>query len=275
MLANSSKLEGIAQTLFIPLFFRSCETERPDALFRDDLAVKLVQDSVYDFSNLTGHDLLQATIVLRVHAIDRLIQRYLPPGAAGTVVNLGSGLDTRFQRLNNSQSTWYEVDLPQVTALRHTLMDESERHRFIGASILKKDWLEKIDVHAEEPIIIVAEGLLPYFTAAQVRTLVVELKRRFAGAILIFDTIAPWQTIMSHFHPALMFGRIPPFRWGLTDAAVVEQWAEGIALLAQVYYLNQAAHRLGMYTWFRFLPPIGCGFSIVAYRLGNNPLLKG
>ena len=38
------------------------------------------------------------------------------------VVHLGCGLDTRFERVDNGQVEWFDLDIPDVMALRESLI---------------------------------------------------------------------------------------------------------------------------------------------------------
>ena len=46
----SVNLSGVAETLLITLYFRAVESQRPDALVRDEQAVELISQLDYDFS---------------------------------------------------------------------------------------------------------------------------------------------------------------------------------------------------------------------------------
>jgi hypothetical protein len=50
-----------------------------------------------------------------------------------TIVNIGCGLDTTFSRIDNGKIQFYELDLPDVIALRKNLRFEHDlRHELMG-----------------------------------------------------------------------------------------------------------------------------------------------
>ncbi len=53
---------------------------------------------------------------------------------------------------------WFDVDLPQVIALRRQLHSESETYRLVGSSVTDPGWLNEFPT--DGPVLIVAEGLL-------------------------------------------------------------------------------------------------------------------
>ena len=91
----SPTLEGVAETLLIPLFIRARETGREDALLKDETAVELVKCIDFDFSQikLQEHDVLG--LILRVREFDRFVRNFLESNPEGVVVHIGCGFDTR------------------------------------------------------------------------------------------------------------------------------------------------------------------------------------
>jgi O-methyltransferase involved in polyketide biosynthesis len=45
-------LSGVAETLLIPLYNRAMESQRPDAMLKDEKAVALVTQMSYDFDRV-------------------------------------------------------------------------------------------------------------------------------------------------------------------------------------------------------------------------------
>lgn len=265
MFSVPSEMKGVAETLFLPLYFRALETLKKDGLFKDPLAVELVSQINYDFSRLKHFDLLRSVVAMRVHQFDRCVQVFVNKNPSGTIVNLGCGLDTRFQRFDNGCLKWYEVDLPEVIAFRKCFFKPAKRYRYISGSILDPNRLKSIETASEDGVLFLAEGLFPYFRESVLRKIVVNLSCRFPGGMLIFDAVSPTQAVLSRFHPAF---RIPGvhIRWGVDRADVIETWGAGLRLLWQDYYFSEAQHRMGWYNLFRFFPHVRYGFSMVALR---------
>lgn len=266
----SPNLEGISETLFIPLYFRALETRRSDALFKDPLAVELVSRIDYDFSGFEGYDLLQTVVACRVQQLDRCVQAFIEYAPQATVINIGCGLDTRFQRLDNGLMHWYELDLPKVITLRRHFFEEKTRYRFIPGSVLDLIREAELEIDSEKGLLLLAEGLFPYFQKDQMVQTLRGLKQRFPGAVLVFDAVSPLQVELSRYHPALTITDAR-FNWGLDRAEDIEDWEAGVRLLFQAYYLDKNEHRLGWYNMLRMFPFVRCGFSIVAYGLGTGP----
>lgn len=262
----STDIGGISETLFLPLYFRAIETGRADALFEDPLAEMLVAEIDYDFEKLSGDDLLQTTVAMRVHEFDRQVKTYIEEHPWATVVNLGCGLDTRFDRLDNGLITWYECDFPDVISLRKQLLPEGDRHRLVACSVVEDGWLDNLDLSTDHGLLFIAEGLFPYFETTQINGIAQKLRHHFPGAILMFDTLSPLQVDMCQYHPVLK-GMDAEIKIGIRSAVDFEDRKNGVRLLWQAFYFSKWLPRLGWLNFLNFLPPIRYGFSVVAYQL--------
>ena len=100
-------LEGVSETLLIPLYIRARESQHPDAILKDDLAVAVINQFDYDFSRirLQQHDLVG--IIMRVKKFDSHVRDFLSRSLDAVVVHIGCGLDTRFERVDDGRVEWF------------------------------------------------------------------------------------------------------------------------------------------------------------------------
>jgi O-methyltransferase involved in polyketide biosynthesis len=257
-------LNAVSQTLLIPLYFRAMESRRPDALLRDPKAVELVDQLDCDFSGIQKMKNEQVNYLLRMREFDRLARAFLDDHPAGVIVDLGCGLDTRFERVDNGQLDWYGLDLPEVIALRKELLEETPRSHFIGCSVLDFSWMDALSSQAGKAILFLAEAMLVYLEEADVQRLVAALARRFPGAELVCEVYSP---VVLRLHPRPAAVAQP--HWGLKDDRDVEAWAPGIHLLSQWYFFDKPEPRLGAFQLMRFFPFLARLVRIVHYRLGK------
>lgn len=259
-------LSGVSETLLLPLYWRARESQRPDALLRDDKAVELVRAMNYDFAKCQKMSNEQVTPLVRVRVIDRVTRSYLERYPGGVVVELGCGLDTRFFRIEDGAAVWYELDLPPVIALRRQLLGEPPRTHLIGCSMLDFGWMEEIP--DKRACLFIAEGVFPYFKAREIEQLVLELKKRFPGAELVFDAITPM--LIGVHNRELKAAQFPArLRWGLKRGVELESWGEGIRLLDEWFYFDQPEARERGMGWMRYVPILNKSASILHYRLGE------
>lgn len=183
-------LEGVPETLLWTLWFRAAEARRPDAVLRDPVAVELVERIDYPFAARFGpaSGVVAQWQALRSFTFDEAIRRFCAEHPGGTVVALGEGLETAFERVDDGRVRWLGVDLPKVAELRGRLLgDEGRRHRFHAGSALDPAWMD--DVDAERGVLITAQGLLMYLQPEEVYGLLTACAARFPGQAMVFDTV--------------------------------------------------------------------------------------
>jgi O-methyltransferase involved in polyketide biosynthesis len=115
------------------------------------------------------------------------VRRFISSNPAGAVVALGEGLETQFWRVDNGQVRWLTVDLPDTMELRHRLLPDGPRQSSYCGSALDLSWLDRLG--PADPILISAQGLLPYFERDQVHGLIAGIAERLPGARLVFDVV--------------------------------------------------------------------------------------
>jgi O-methyltransferase involved in polyketide biosynthesis len=148
-------LSGVAETSLIALYVRAVESQRPDALVKDEKAVALVTRMGYDFDRIrrfptSGY--IVATTIRRNQELDRQARDFLARQPEAVVVHIGCGLDSRFERVDNGQVEWYDLDLPQAIALRRKFIgDEGGRYHLLGCSVLDNAWLDTVSAHRRAP----------------------------------------------------------------------------------------------------------------------------
>jgi O-methyltransferase involved in polyketide biosynthesis len=273
MSENSQDLAGVAETLLIPLYVRALETERPDALLKDERAVALVAQMRPAFSRIDELKLDEGdrlAIVLRNREFDRNARAFMTQHPQAVVVHIGCGLDARFDRVDDGRVEWYDLDLPEVIELRRKhVATVGRRHHLVACSVFDGQWLDMLSVHHARPILFMAEGVLMYFEEVQVKSLVLTLRERFAGAELVFDAFTPCLVRMNNLRMrrTKLGAR---YGWGLKRAKDIETWSPGIRLLTEWFPFSRPEPRLASLRWVRYVPPLAKVMGVFHYQLGET-----
>lgn len=264
-------LSDVAETLLIPLYIRAIESQRPDALIKDEKAVALVRQMDYDFSRILAKidEEVRVAVVLRNREFDRYARDFLARYPEAVVVHIGCGFDARFERVDNGQVEWYDLDLPEVIELRRKLIGgEGARHHFLACSVLDSAWLNAVSVHRRRPFLFLAEGVLMYFEEAQLKSLVLTLKEHFPGAELVFDAFSPFFVWANNRRVArTKIGA--RCHWALKRGKDLERWGDGICLLDEWFPFSRPEPRLARVQWVRFIPLLIKTTGVFHYRLGK------
>jgi O-methyltransferase involved in polyketide biosynthesis len=239
--------------MLIPLWARAVETERKDAIVRDDKAAEMVRRIDYDFSKFKKARLSQLGVSIRTMLLDEAAGDFLVRHQDAVVVNLGAGLDTRYERLG-LDIEWYELDLPRSIELRRRFFAETERYRFIAQSMLDDSWMDGIG-GTGRPVLLIAEGLFMYFEESELRLLMGRLAERFAGAEMLVEVMGPALVGKSKKHDSVSkIDKAPEFKWGIVDSRDLEQWHPGIRFVNEWCYFDYHKRRAGLVGYIVRLP---------------------
>jgi O-methyltransferase involved in polyketide biosynthesis len=222
------------ETLLIPLYSKATESRRPNPIFVDEKAQAILDRVDYDFARLKTPRKTTVTLCIRANQLDAYAREFLADQPNGLVLHLGCGLDSRCLRVNHGQVEWYDLDLPAVIDLRRKFYVETERYHMLPSSVTDWPWLDHIS-SAGRSVLVIAEGLLMYLTEADVRTLVLKLKKTFPGCRLAFDAFSALTAARVSAHPSLKKTGAE-VRWGIDDAKAIESWAPGIHLKEEWYF---------------------------------------
>jgi O-methyltransferase involved in polyketide biosynthesis len=259
-------LGPVQRTLFFPLLARARETRRANPLMRDPKAVELV--NAIDFDPGTyGQGPMSFAVVIRTMILDWWVRQFLADHPEGTVIELGTGLNTRFERTDNGSVHWIDLDLPDTIELRRRFFRDTGRHRMLAASLLDEDWLAEAGT-LPGPYFFVSDGVLVYLTEEEVTSTLARIAARFPGARLAFDTY-PRVTFAGEHKMAAKRG-IAPWQWSCDDPRTLERL--GLRLLETATVTRPPAGvRASLPARYRYLIPLanpilGRGLTLSLFR---------
>jgi O-methyltransferase involved in polyketide biosynthesis len=237
------ELGEIQKTLLIPLWGRAKEMEKPKPLVRDTYARDLVSRLDFDFGTLFGRMPGQFLIncAVRAHAFDQALHRFIAANPTGTIINIGAGLDTTFQRVDNGRITWYDLDLPDSMALRRQLIPEGARNFTIARSVFDRTWFEDVKVKGSK-VFMMAGGVFAYLPEKEIRALFLDLIGAFPESEIMFEIYAKLMVWIRNVFLRKNSGtgdRIAPFRWGVNSAQAIAKWSPAIKVLEQQPFYAQ------------------------------------
>ena len=181
----------VQETLIIPLFARKVCSELYPNIYRDETAVRLIDEINYDFSEAEkkSRSLMQRfgslEVAMRQNDLSFEVRDYLKDHPNAAVVNLGCGLDGTGRACDNGRCKIYNLDFPDVIAVRNELLPAGEREKNIPCDLNDTAWFSKID--ASGGAIFFASGVFYYFLTEQVKALVQSMTNAFPGGVLVFD----------------------------------------------------------------------------------------
>jgi len=222
-------LGAVQETLFITLAARARETGKKHPLLRDPKAAEILAAVDFDAEKY-GRGWAGGVTVLRTLIFDTWVRAFLAGHPAGTVVEVGTGLNTRFDRVDNGQVHWIDMDLPDTIELRRRFFADSGRRRMVAASVLDEDWMAAVE-ESPGPYFFAAEGVLAYL--AQAPEVVARIAGRFPGAYIGFDTYSQRMLEMQH-RQAARKNMAARWAWSCDDPRSLESLGLKVAEAAAV-----------------------------------------
>ena len=219
------ELGQVQETLFIPLAGRAKETGRRRPILRDPKAVEILESVAFDrakYSRTGGW-----TTVIRTACFDLWVRQFLAEHPDGTVVELGTGLNTRFERVDNGTVHWIDLDLPDTIALRRRFFADTDRRRMVAGSLTDDPaddaadgWLA-VTRELPGPYFFVFDGVLAYLTETDVTRTLAGLAEQFPGALIAIDSYS--QQMMAREHKLAARRGIARWQWACDDPRSLER----------------------------------------------------
>ena len=213
-------------------------------------------------------------IAIRAKKYDEYVRGFLSRYPDGVIVNIGCGLDSRFLRIDNGRVVFYDLDLPEIIAIKKDFFTENERYHLVASSVLDYGWMAPVNRH-KGPFLFMAEGVFMYLDGEDVRSLVLEIKKTFPGSELVCEVensfwLGPLTKKMVAYKLQRQFhlGKNVLFRSGIRDSREMEQWQSGIQFLDDWSYFDSDEKKLGLLRLFRYIGWLRKTQWTVHYRLG-------
>ena len=246
------EFEGtVSETLLINLYFRSKENEETTPILKDEFSGDVVSKIDYDFAKFDRSTLSRVGTVIRARFFDDCILKFTREHPTAVIVQVGAGLDTRPLRLAPvcSEATFYDLDLPDVIALRDKLVPKAPRNYSLACSMLETAWMDELaKKHAGAKFVFVLEGVSMFFEKPIFREFFLNLAARFSGLVLV-DLLNDFATKMNtRKHDTLKFMKEEvKIKMGIAGADEVEAWdKERIKCLEIGTMMNMYKHRWGL-----------------------------
>lgn len=269
----------VQETLVIPLYGRRMCSELFPQLFRDETAIRLLDQIDYDFSTLAQKS--QSTVqqfgflevAMRQNDLAWEVRDYLKKHPKAAVVNLGCGLDDTGRNCDNGRCKLYNLDFPDVIAVRDALLPAGEREENIPCDLNDYSWFDRID--ASEGAVFFAAGVFYYFLTEQFQTLVQAMAQAFPGGRLVFDAAgkAAVKMMLKAWIRDAEIQDVGAY-FSVSDARrELSPWAPGLQVSSRGYMLGyQSLNDPSVKGLYRLLARIGDGWmkmQIVRMEFGG------
>jgi O-methyltransferase involved in polyketide biosynthesis len=229
------KLGNIQETLLLPLWGRAVETKKEHPKLIDPKAIEIIENIDYDFSLITQtiSPLSQLAWVARSVHIDKMISQFLTNHPQATIVNIGCGLDTTYERMVDKKVRFFDLDLPDVIVLRSNFFNDDTRRKTITSSFLDFNWIKELK--ARENVLLLSGGVFYYLDENQIRKFFIFLADNFKNCDLFFDYASPLGVRVANKKVISAGGmdKTAILKWGVKKAEYFESWDQRIKVVKE------------------------------------------
>jgi len=236
--ANAGKvhLTKEKETYLATLYGKALDASAQRPILGDRLAAEAVARIDFDFRKIKLPRGGEITLPLRALHFDRWTRAFLAAHPEATVLHLGCGLDTRVFRIDPGPGVrWFDVDFPDVIALREQLYPERPGYQRIGTSVTDLAWLDQVP--GDLPVMVIGEGLFMYVPEKDGLALLRRITERFPGGQIAFDGYSTAMLRMVSRLAAVRGAKVELI-WGVGDPRDLERQVPRLRLVEEVSFLT-------------------------------------
>lgn len=243
------KIEGVSETLLITLYIRAKDAMDKNPLLNDKKSLEIMKQIDYDFEKFKESKASFFGTLARIRVMDREIKKFIEKNPKCNIISIGCGLDTRFERIDNGQITWYNLDFPDVMDMRKLFFNEHERVINIAKSALDKSWTKEVKNNGE-PLLIISEGVLMYLKEDEVKTFLNILTDSFQNFEAYFDLCHTYLIKKGSSHDTVKHMNAD-FYYGVTDGHEIVDLNPKLKQIGLINFTNEMAQfKLGFFRLF-------------------------
>ena len=182
-------LEGVEKTMLLTLYTKAKHSQEKNHKFFDFKAIDVISEIDYVFSLADKDYQMQWGVISRTIVLDDMVSKYIALHPKATVVNIASGMDTRFNRLDNGIIRWYNVDLENSARFRLNYIKDSDRVKTLAYSAMDPSWVNEID--ASDDVLFIIEGLTMYLTEEDNKRILDIIDENFKSCTVFSEIMPP------------------------------------------------------------------------------------
>ena len=197
-------------------------------------------------------------IVARAKYYDRCCIDFLRQYPDGTIVNIGCGLDKRYERVGTQQSQFIDIDLPNVMKVKEALSQSNPDYLQIAQSVFELDWISKVK---NNHVLLLAEGVFMYCQESDISRLFLEISRQIPKAEIVCELcykIYANRVMHTFSRPSLKFqygiGSDALFKFGVKNSKEIADWSPNIHWIKDHAFLSSEYLSKYYFKLMKYLP---------------------
>lgn len=219
-------VKGVPETMIQTLYARAKETSKENPKIKDEMAVSIVKQLDYDFSNADQDRTMSLGVIARTIVLDKMVEEYLNTHKDTIVINIACGLDTRCYRMKGKYVRWYNLDLPETINIRKQFLKETGEMK---KSFMDESYRDNIQYHGEN-ILVIIEGLTMYLSENDIKKMFSIID--FKNSTVMVEVMVPF--VVKHIKEKSIEGSHAKFTWGIKNGKELEKLLPTFSFLTEV-----------------------------------------
>ncbi|WP_320421095.1 class I SAM-dependent methyltransferase [Mammaliicoccus lentus] len=257
-----SKLEGIPESMLIPLAAKANEYYKSSPIIYDPYSLDIMREVDYSFENFSKDWMSQLGICIRTEILDEMVLDFVTTSKNPFVINIGCGLDTRLSRLDLKKVPWIDIDLPESINARRRFFYETDYYKMIGKSMFDYSWLKDIRSHPsfkeDSNILIIFEGVLMYFEELDIKNLLREITKtlQHQNVKIAAEFCSKTMTNHSEKHPSVSkLSSKLEFKYGFNKISELKNiLPKHLNVVNEINYFERYPNRWRWFRLFKYIP---------------------
>ena len=183
-------LEGVEKTMLLTLFAKAQHSQEKNHKFYDRKAIEVVSKIEYDFTTAKKDRKMNMGVIGRTIVLDEMVSDYIKKHPHCTIINIASGMDTRFNRLDNNKIKWYNIDLENSAKFRLKYIEDNDRVKTLAYSAMDEKWADEIEIENSNVLFII-EGLTMYLPEKDVSNILKIINDNFRHCTIFVEIMPP------------------------------------------------------------------------------------
>jgi len=245
-------LEGIEKTMLLTVYTKAKHSKEKNHKFFDKKAIEVISKIDYDFTVANKDKFMQTGVIGRTIVLDDMVNDYIGKCPDCTIVNIASGMDTRFYRLDNGKIRWYNVDLKNSAKFRLQYLPDEDRIKTLAYSAMNPEWAGEIE--KGENMLFIIEGLTMYLTQKDNSDILRIIDENFDSCTVFTEIMPP--VSVENVKEASVEETNSKFIWGLENGSELLDLNRNFKWIRDVNLFDGVNVYKPLYRLFTWIPSI-------------------
>lgn len=177
-------MNNVNKTLYIPLYGKSYVSKK-GIIIRDKKAEEIWSKEGFVLKGKSKSKWLAYYMAMRAAIYDEWVKQSADINKEAVVLHIGCGMDSRAERVSVNNSSWYDIDFPEVIQERRKYYSESKSYHMLGLDMRNDGWKSYMD--CSKDAIVVIEGVSMYLKPDELKALLSGLASGFKSLSVLMD----------------------------------------------------------------------------------------